>query len=135
MRAALGLGLGLGLAAALGWLPGEGGGALGRSSPRGQRARTYIIPIEGTPRTVRLRQQVFLAEDFRIYIDGRGGLAKSELARIEVIVTPCMLYPTSLRTEQPWKCSRRNMQRGESPLQQCSAQPRSPPTRCLQELS
>ncbi|XP_009701498.1 PREDICTED: disintegrin and metalloproteinase domain-containing protein 32-like, partial [Cariama cristata] len=45
--------------------------------------QTYIIPIKGTPRTVRLRQQVFLPEDFRIYMDGRGGLVKSELARIE----------------------------------------------------
>ncbi|XP_075580290.1 disintegrin and metalloproteinase domain-containing protein 32-like [Pelecanus crispus] len=45
--------------------------------------RAYIVPIEGTPRTLRLRQQVFLPEDFRIYTDGRGGLAKSELARIE----------------------------------------------------
>ncbi|XP_010561270.1 PREDICTED: disintegrin and metalloproteinase domain-containing protein 2-like [Haliaeetus leucocephalus] len=48
-----------------------------------EHARTYIIPIEGIPRTVRLRQQVFLPEDFRIYTDGRGGLAKSELAHIE----------------------------------------------------
>ncbi|XP_074973584.1 LOW QUALITY PROTEIN: disintegrin and metalloproteinase domain-containing protein 32-like [Phalacrocorax aristotelis] len=102
MRAAPGLlGALAALAAlgALGWRPAGGGGARGampavprlvaaggapqRSSPRGQRARTYIVPIEGTPRTVRLRQQVFLPEDFRIYTDGRGGLARSELAHIE----------------------------------------------------
>ncbi|XP_019327274.1 PREDICTED: uncharacterized protein LOC103900352 [Aptenodytes forsteri] len=58
------------------------------------RARTYIIPIEGTPRTVRLRQQVFLPEDFRIYTDGRGGLAKSELAHIKVIVTTLHAVPS-----------------------------------------
>ncbi|XP_032838655.2 disintegrin and metalloproteinase domain-containing protein 2-like [Tyto alba] len=74
------LGLALGLLATLGWWP---GGMLGAVGGTPQRTRTYIVPIEGTPRTVRLRQQVFLPEDFRIYTDGRGGLAKSELAHIE----------------------------------------------------
>ncbi|KAM9252444.1 disintegrin and metalloproteinase domain-containing protein 2-like [Cariama cristata] len=79
--------MGLGLLGPLGWQAGEGGGALGaRPVATGgapQCVQTYIIPIKGTPRTVRLRQQVFLPEDFRIYMDGRGGLVKSELARIE----------------------------------------------------
>ncbi|KAM9215687.1 disintegrin and metalloproteinase domain-containing protein 2-like [Leptosomus discolor] len=80
MRAALALGL----LAALVWQPGEGPG--GRSVAAGgapQHARTFIVPIEGTPRTLRLRQQVFLPEDFRIYTDGRGGQVRSEPARIE----------------------------------------------------
>ncbi|KAK2544387.1 Adam32l2 [Columba livia] len=47
------------------------------------RTRTYIIHIEKQPRTVQLRQQVFLPEDFRIYTVGRGGLAKSELAHVK----------------------------------------------------
>ncbi|XP_035418576.1 disintegrin and metalloproteinase domain-containing protein 2-like [Cygnus atratus] len=92
MRAALGL-VALGLVVALG-LParglGPGGAVPGQprspAQPRRrapQRARAYSIPIAGTPRTVRLRQQVFLPEDLRIYTDGRGGLAKSELARVE----------------------------------------------------
>ncbi|XP_009467170.1 PREDICTED: disintegrin and metalloproteinase domain-containing protein 2-like [Nipponia nippon] len=75
-------------AARLAWGMGGSGagsehGGSGAGSGDSGHARTYIIPIEGTPRPVRLRQQVFLPEDFRIYTDGRGGLAKAELAHIE----------------------------------------------------
>ncbi|XP_024998702.1 disintegrin and metalloproteinase domain-containing protein 32 [Gallus gallus] len=70
MRAALGLAV---LLAVL-----RGGAAQGRP-----HARTVTIPIAGRPRTVRLRQQAFLPEEFRIYTDGRGGGAQSELARLE----------------------------------------------------
>ncbi|XP_030898275.2 disintegrin and metalloproteinase domain-containing protein 32 [Melopsittacus undulatus] len=74
MRAAPGLWLWLGL-----WL-GLGSVAAGGAP---QRTRSFIIPIEGTPRTVRLRQQAFLGEDFRVYSDGQGGITASEPAHVE----------------------------------------------------
>ncbi|XP_057274081.1 disintegrin and metalloproteinase domain-containing protein 32-like [Pezoporus wallicus] len=76
MRAAPGLWLWLWLWLGLGLGSVAAGGAP-------QRSRSFIIPIEGTPRTVRLRQQAFLAEDFRVYSDGQGGLTEPEPAHVE----------------------------------------------------
>lgn len=70
-----------------------------------------VASVECKGVTSGLYRRVFLPEDFRIYTDGRGGLAKSELAHVEVIVMPCVLHPTSLRTEQLWERSRRKVQR------------------------
>lgn len=80
-----------------GWWPGTGEGrcCLLQWPP-------CVASVECKGVTSGLYRRVFLPEDFRIYTDGRGGLAKSELAHIEVIVMPCVLHPTSLRTEQLW---------------------------------
>ncbi|XP_061205613.1 disintegrin and metalloproteinase domain-containing protein 32-like [Neopsephotus bourkii] len=48
------------------------GMAMAMAGIRAGRARSFIIPIEGTLRTVRLRQQAFLTEDFHVYSDGHG---------------------------------------------------------------
>ncbi|XP_067168383.1 disintegrin and metalloproteinase domain-containing protein 18-like [Apteryx mantelli] len=74
MRAALSLWLWLWLLAALG---------VQLAGARTRRALAYVVPIEGTPHTVHLRQQVFLPNDLRIYTDSRGGFVKSELAHIK----------------------------------------------------
>lgn len=87
-----------------------GGRGLGRAAA--SRGGHHVWPLSNAKGlTSGLYRRVFLPEDFRIYTDGRGGLAKSELAHIEVIVMPCVLHPISLRTEQLWERSRRKVQR------------------------